>query len=76
MEAIGDRLQGPCYQSRDDHYRKIRAGKYRTDIEKYSFVNRTIKLWNQLPADSLATYPCTAHIFKKRAMKVVISEVK
>jgi len=76
MEAIGDRLQGPCYQSRDDHDRKIRAGKHRTDIGKYSFVNRTIKLWNQLPADALATLPCRAHIFKKRVMKVVISEVK
>jgi len=76
MEAIGDRLQGQCYQSRDDHDRKIRAGKHRTDIGKYSFVYRTIKLWNHLPADTLATFPCRAHIFKKTGMKVVISEVK
>ena len=49
-KAIGDRLQGPCYLSRDDHNRTIRTRKQRTDIGKYSFVNRTIKLWKQLPA--------------------------
>jgi hypothetical protein len=32
--------------SRVDHDRKIRSRKQRTDIGKYSFVNRTIHLWN------------------------------
>jgi hypothetical protein len=40
-KSIEDRLEGPCYQSRDDHDRKIRARKQRTDIGKHSFVNRT-----------------------------------
>ena len=31
-KAIGDRLKGPCYLSRDDHGGKIRARKQRTDI--------------------------------------------
>jgi hypothetical protein len=30
----------------------------RTDIGKYSFVNRTIKNWNQLPAEALGNFPC------------------
>jgi hypothetical protein len=51
---IWDRLQGTWYLSRDDHNRKIRVRKQRTDIGKYCFVNRTIKLWNQLPAEALA----------------------
>jgi hypothetical protein len=34
---IGDRLQAPYYRSRVDHFWKIR-----TDIGKFSFVNRTI----------------------------------
>jgi hypothetical protein len=75
-KALGDRLQGPCYLSRDDHDRKMRARKQRTDIGKYSFVNRTIKLWNQLPAETLATFPCKSHIFRKRFRKVIKSEVK
>jgi hypothetical protein len=54
---IGDRLNGPCYLSRDDHVRKIRARQRRTNIGKYSFVNRTIKLWNQLPAEALTNFP-------------------
>jgi len=40
----GDRSEGPCYLSRNDHDRKIRARKQRTDIGKYRFVNRTINL--------------------------------
>ena len=41
-KAIGDRLLKPCYLSRDVLNRKIRTGKQRTDVGKYSFVNRTI----------------------------------
>jgi len=57
-KAIGDRLQWPHYLSRVDHERKIRSRRQRTDLEKYSFVNRTIQHWNQLPAEVLRTLPC------------------
>jgi hypothetical protein len=57
-KAIGDRLEKPYYLSRVDHNRKIRSRKQKTDIEKYSFVNRTIQLWNQLPEDVLGTVSC------------------
>jgi hypothetical protein len=50
-EAIGDRFLRPYYLSREDPNRKIRTRKQRTDISKYSFINRTIINWNQLPAD-------------------------
>jgi len=74
-KAIGAMLQRPCYLSRDDHDRKIRARKQITDAGKYSFVNRTIILWNQLPAVVLTTFPCRSHIFKKRVRKVNINEM-
>ena len=48
-EAIGDRLQLPHYLSRVDHEWKIRSRRQKTGIGKYSFVNRTIQHWNQLP---------------------------
>jgi hypothetical protein len=70
-KAIGDRLQRPHYLSRVDHDQKIRNRKQRTDIGKYSFVNRTIQLWNQLPADALGTFPCKQSIFRKRVRKVM-----
>jgi hypothetical protein len=36
------------------YHGKIRIRKQKTDIGKYSFVNRTFQLWNQ-PADALGT---------------------
>ena len=65
-KSIGDRLLGPCYLSRDDHNLKIRTRKQRTDVGKYSFVNRTVRNWNQLPAGVLATFPCKLNTFRKR----------
>jgi hypothetical protein len=70
-KAVGDRLQIPRYLSRCDHAKKIRSRKQRTDIGKYSFVNRTIQLWNQLPKDALGTLSCKPSSFKKRVRKVV-----
>ena len=66
--------QWPCYLSRNDYERKIRARKQRIDIGIYSSVNRTITLWHQLPAEALATFLCTSHIFRKRFRTVIISE--
>jgi hypothetical protein len=70
-KAIGDRLQWPNYLSRVDHERKIRKKRQRTDIGKYSFENRTIRLWNRLPADILGTLPCKPNTFRKRVRKVI-----
>ena len=63
-------------KSRDDHDRKIGARKQRTDIGKYSDVNRTMKLWSQLPAETLATFPYKSNIFRTRVRKVIISVEK
>jgi len=70
-KAIGDRLQWPNYLSRVDHERKIRNRRQRTDIGKYSFVNRTIRLWNRLPAEILGTLTCKPDAFRKRVRKVI-----
>ena len=71
-KAIGDRIQRPHYLSRVDHERKIRSRRQRTDIGKYSFVNRTIQDWNQLPAEVLGTLPCKPNTLKKRVRKAII----
>ena len=54
---IGDRLRRPHYLSRVDHERKTRSRRQRTDIGKYSFVNRTTQNWNQLPEEVLGNLP-------------------
>jgi hypothetical protein len=43
----------------------------RTDMVKYSFVKRTIQLWNQLPADDLRTLSCKPSHFKNRVREVI-----
>ena len=71
-KPIGDRLHRPHYLSRVDHERKISIRRQRTDIGKFSFVNRTIQHWNQLPAEVLGILPCKPITFKKRVRKVII----
>jgi len=68
-------LQRPHYLSRVDHDWNIRNRRQGTDIGKYSFVNRTIQLWNKLPMNALGTFPFKQGSFRKKVRKV-ISEVK
>jgi hypothetical protein len=75
-KATGARLHRPYYLSRVDQVRKIKHRKHRTDIGKYCFVNRTIKIWNQLPAEVLGALPCRPNIFRKRVRKAIINGVK
>jgi hypothetical protein len=63
---IGDRSQAPSYPSKVDHCWKIR-----TDIGKFSFVNRTISDWNRLPEGAIGTSLVKTHVFRKRVGKVV-----
>jgi hypothetical protein len=71
-KAIGDRLQRPHNLSRLDHDWKIRSRRRRTDIGKYSFVNRTIQHWNQLPAEVLESLPSKTVTFRRNLRKVII----
>jgi hypothetical protein len=70
-KTIGDRLQRPCYLGRGDHDKKIRSRKQRTDIGKYSFVNRTTPLWNNLPANVFGTAAVKPSNFRKRVRKII-----
>ncbi|KAJ4435238.1 hypothetical protein ANN_23816 [Periplaneta americana] len=63
---IKNRLQPPNYSSRNDHSYKLRERRQRTDTGKFSFLNRTIKDWNALPADLLKALPITKNVFKNR----------
>jgi len=64
-KPVGDRLERLHYLSRVDHERKIRSRRQRTDIRKYSFVNRTIQHWNQLPAEVLEFSPANQSLLKR-----------
>jgi len=72
-KAIGDRLLKPHYLSMEDHNQKMRTREQGTDVDKYSFVNMTIKSWNQLPAGLLATFSCKLNTSRKRVKNAVTS---
>jgi hypothetical protein len=42
----------------------------------YSFVNGTIKNWNQLPAEALGAFPCKPKVLRNRVRKAIINGVK
>jgi hypothetical protein len=67
--------KAPSYLSRVDH-RKIRTRKQRTDIGKYSFMNRSITDGNLLPEVAIGTSHGKTHIFKTKVNKVKSSEGK
>jgi hypothetical protein len=73
-KAIRDRLQAPIYLSRVDHNWKIRARTQRTDVGKYSFLNRTITDWNQLPKGAIEALTGNTYNFRMRVRKVRRSE--
>jgi hypothetical protein len=70
-KTIGDRLQRPCYLIKFDHDTKISSRKQKTDIGRYSFVNRIIELWNHLPVDALGTLSCKSIDFTKRVREAI-----
>jgi hypothetical protein len=60
--------------SRGDHNQEIMIIKQRIYVGKYSFVNRTIKSWNQLPASLLASSTYKLNTFRKTVKNVVTSK--
>ena len=75
-KAIRDRLQAPSYLSSVDCNWKIRTRKQRTDVAKYSFVNRTITDWKQLTGGGIGALAGNKCSFRKRVRKVITSEAK
>jgi hypothetical protein len=46
----------------------------KTGVGKYSFVNRTIKSWNQLTESLLASFPNKLNTFREMGKKAVTSK--
>jgi hypothetical protein len=64
-KTILDRIKIAHYLSTADHRWKIRSMKQRTDIAKYSFVNRTIQLWNKLAEEVIGDSPVKKNLLRK-----------
>jgi hypothetical protein len=55
-----------------ENYGQEGKNRYR----EISFVKRTIKNWNQLPAEVLVIFPCKAKIFGESVKKGILNGVK
>ncbi|KAJ4441903.1 hypothetical protein ANN_11763 [Periplaneta americana] len=67
---IDARLATPSYLGRTDHIRKFKCRKQRTDVAKFSFVNRSIVDWNSLPAAIFQDGPLEINTFKERLRRL------
>jgi len=54
----------------------LRSRKQRTDVGKYSFVNRTITDWNQLTEGEIGALTSNTYSFRQRVRKVITIAVK
>jgi len=70
VERDKDSLQALNYLSTVNHKWKIRSRIQRTGIGKYSWVNRSIADWNQLPRGAIRLAHGNAYIFKTRVREI------
>jgi hypothetical protein len=73
---IREKLQAPNYRSRVESFWKIKSRKIRTNIGKFSLVNRTITDTNRIPEGTIGTSPVKKYTLRKRVKEVIIKEVK
>jgi hypothetical protein len=60
----------PTYYGRGDHRFKIKLRQQRTDVGKFSFLNRTIVDWNQLPATAFESSRLNLYRLKRNLRKL------
>ena len=63
---LNSRLKLPNYVGRGNHGLKIRECNQKTDIAKYSFINRGIRDWNALHGEVLLPMPKNVKTFRNR----------
>lgn len=56
---INNRLLAAIYSGRNLYGKKVRGREQRTDISKFSFINRTIEIWKSLAPSLLEV--CSEH---------------
>ena len=71
LKELNNKLREPDYIGRNDHKHKIATLKQRTDICKFSFLNRGIVEWNNLPEEVFEPFPPSCNVFLNRIKRVV-----
>jgi hypothetical protein len=67
LEGVDNRRGCRCTVTLQDRDKR----QHWTDVGKNSFVNRTIKSWNQLPAGLVASFKCKINSLRKKVKNVV-----
>ena len=70
-EHFENLLESPNFIGRCSHSYKIKLRKQRTNISKYSFLNRGIAESNKFPGVLFKPFPKNVLIFKKRCLKLL-----
>ena len=73
-KSLTNRLKAPTYISRGDHSHKIKEREQRTDVGKFSLINRTIRDWNNFPASVFERFPSSVKVFKSRVIRLSSEE--
>ena len=68
-KEFGKDIAKPSFVGKNDHQFKIKCRSQRTNAKQFSFLNRTIMDWNDLPAKLFEPFPKNLHIFKKLLKK-------
>ena len=67
-DELRSRFKIPGYVGRGNHCLKIKEREQKTDLLKYSFVNRGIREWNALPGEYLIPMPKNVKSFKNKIL--------
>jgi hypothetical protein len=65
-EHIGKEISKQNFVGKNNHQFKIKFPSQRTNLKKFSYLNRTIFDWSGLPAKLLEPFPRNINIFKNR----------
>ena len=68
-DELRHRFQTPTYIGRGDHLLKIKEREQKTDLAKFSFLNRGIREWNALPEEVLIPMPKNSRKFRTKLNK-------
>jgi hypothetical protein len=70
---LGKEILKSNFVGKNDHQFKIKCRSQRTNLKKFSYLNRKILDWNDLPVKLLEPFPRYINMFKNKLRKDVFT---